>query len=81
MRTKISVAAAALALLVGSADAQTNSSGEELAPCDQLVALFMELARRSGSPVSEAEARQEVLQDNPTQAECAAMLALFPPLE
>ncbi|MEO0670030.1 MAG: hypothetical protein AAFZ99_19105 [Pseudomonadota bacterium] len=46
--------------------------------CQQLVALFMELAERSGEVVTEAEARAEVMSENPADSDCAAMLALFP---
>ena len=48
-----------------------------MSPCDQLVALFIELAERSGETVTEAEARTEVMAENLTDAECAAMQALF----
>lgn len=59
--------------------AQTSfaQSTEEPSGCDALVALFIELGERSGETVSEAEARAEVLSENPTEAECLAMLALF----
>jgi len=52
-------------------------STTEVSNCDALVALFVELAARSGETVSEAEARVELLSENPTEAECQAMLALF----
>ena len=46
--------------------------------CDELVALYVELAERSGETVTLEEARAKVLSENPTDAECGMMLALFP---
>ncbi|MCH2078126.1 MAG: hypothetical protein MK180_14815 [Rhodobacteraceae bacterium] len=81
MKITVPLSALAFVFAMGAASAETDTTGQERAPCNELVALFMELARRSGQPASEAEARQEVLEDNPSQSECASMLALFPPLE
>lgn len=53
------------------------ASSDDMPFCDRLVALYMELAKRSGETVTEAQTRAEVLSENPTEAECAAMLALF----
>ena len=50
---------------------------EDLSNCDQLVALFIELAERSGETVTKEQAKAEVMSENPSQAECGAMLALF----
>ena len=65
-------------LLAAQASAQNSTDAPN---CEKLVALYIELAKRSGETVTEASARAEVLSDNPTDAECAAMLALFPSVE
>jgi len=70
-----------IALFIASGTAAPTFAAEEKTECDKLVALFVELGRRSGETVSEAEARAKVLSENPTEAECAAMLALFPAQE
>ena len=46
--------------------------------CQELIALFIELAERSGETVTPAQARAEVMSENPANSDCAAMLALFP---
>ena len=63
---------ASLATLPANADATANKPA-----CKELVALYLELAKRSGETVSETEATREVMAENPGNAECAAMLALF----
>ncbi|MEL7091126.1 MAG: hypothetical protein AAFN94_05260 [Pseudomonadota bacterium] len=73
MRAVIVAGAVALAL-AGPVAAQ----GTGMPNCDKLIALFIELAKRSGETVTEAQARAEVMSENPSDADCAAMLALFP---
>ncbi|MEL6889071.1 MAG: hypothetical protein AAFO86_10230 [Pseudomonadota bacterium] len=68
---------AAMLLPLTVAHAAANDLDDKPA-CQQLVALFMELAERSGEVVTEDEARAEVMSEDPGDAECAAMLALFP---
>ncbi|MEO0722160.1 MAG: hypothetical protein AAFY43_08435 [Pseudomonadota bacterium] len=46
--------------------------------CEELIDLFIELGERSGETVTLEEARAEVMSENPTDEECAAMLSLFP---
>lgn len=53
-----------------------DSSGEG-GMCDRLVTLYIELGERSGQTVTKAQARAVVLSESPSEAECAAMLALF----
>ncbi|MEO0917560.1 MAG: hypothetical protein AAFY31_11360 [Pseudomonadota bacterium] len=50
---------------------------EDVSNCDQLIMLFIELGNMSGETVTEDEARAEVMSENPSEAECAAMLAMF----
>lgn len=69
------LATALLLILFATGAGATDAASAK--PCDQMVALFIKLAKLSGDTVTEAEARAEVLADNPTQAECAAMLAMF----
>ncbi|MEL6882916.1 MAG: hypothetical protein AAFP87_00300 [Pseudomonadota bacterium] len=45
--------------------------------CQELIALFLELAERSGETVTPQAARAEVMAENPTDQECAAMIELF----
>ena len=71
-----SKSAMALCALLLATPGLAQSSAEETS-CDRLVALFIELGARSGETVTEAEARAEVLSENPTEADCQAMLALF----
>lgn len=52
-------------------------SKEDMSNCDQLVALFIELGKRSGETVTAEQAKAEVMSENPSEAECGAMLALF----
>jgi len=70
----ILTAAVLVALLSQAAIAEGS---DEIAPCDQLVALFIKLAEKSGETVTEAEARAEVMSESPSEAQCAAMQALF----
>lgn len=46
--------------------------------CKQLVDLYIYLGEQSGEVVSEAAATAEVMSGAPSNADCAAMLALFP---
>lgn len=61
-------------LCTAPAFAQTTTEGSS---CDALIALFIELGELSGETVTEAEARAEVMSENPSEAECQAMLSLF----
>lgn len=45
--------------------------------CQELITLFIELADRSGETVTPQAARAEVMSENPSDQECAAMLELF----
>jgi len=46
--------------------------------CKALKELYVELAKRSGVTPSQTEIEEAVYGENPTNAECQAMLALFP---
>ncbi|WP_299692700.1 hypothetical protein [uncultured Tateyamaria sp.] len=73
---KILLCGAGLAILVATptfADTLENKPA-----CEELIALFIVLAEKSGETVSNASAQAEVMSENPSDAECAAMLALFP---
>ena len=50
---------------------------DTMSNCEKLVALFVELADRSGETVTQAEAQAEVMSENPSEQECAAMLEMF----
>ncbi len=45
--------------------------------CKELEALYAELGERAGEPPSEAEIQAAIYDENPTNADCRAMLALF----
>ncbi|WP_306144699.1 hypothetical protein [Roseibium sp. MMSF_3412] len=70
------VCLAVLALSLSAAAAKSN--GTDTKPnCEKLVALYIELGKSSGQAVSKAAARAAVMSETPSDADCAAMLALF----
>nr|WP_319386682.1 hypothetical protein [uncultured Roseibium sp.] len=70
----VCLAVLALSLYVAAAKAD----GKDAKPtCEKLIALYIELGKSSGQAVSKEAARAAVMSENPSDADCAAMLALF----
>ena len=46
--------------------------------CKKLEALYISLAEKSGETASEADVKEAVYGENPSNADCAMMLSLFP---
>lgn len=69
--------AAALAVLLSPPMAQA----QDRPACKALEAVFVELGKRSGEVPTDAQVKEAVYGENPTNADCQAMLALFPKIE
>ncbi|WFE91746.1 hypothetical protein K1718_10405 [Roseibium porphyridii] len=67
---------AALTLSLSAAVSVASETDTKLT-CEKLVALYIELGKSSGQAVSKEAARAAVMSENPSDADCAAMLALF----
>lgn len=70
------VCLAALALSLSAAAAIANETDTK-PTCEKLIALYIELGKSAGQAVSKEAARAAVMSENPSDADCAAMLALF----
>ena len=70
---------ACLAVLALSLSATATKANEtDTKPtCEKLISLYIELGKSSGQAVSKEAARAAVMSENPSDADCAAMLALF----
>jgi len=55
-----------------------DETGIERPSCKALEEVYIAIAEAAGEKVSETELQAAIYSENPTDAECAAMLAMFP---
>ncbi|MEP2715930.1 hypothetical protein [Pseudophaeobacter sp.] len=62
--------------------AQTALASEQAMPdCEKLKAVYLEIAKRAGEVLSEAEAHAAVYSAAPTNEDCKIALQLFPRMD
>lgn len=73
----IKIQAISATILLGLAQAGWCNETDKPS-CEKLEALYITLAEKSGEEVNEAEVKEAVYGENPSDADCALMLSLFP---